>query len=376
MKITYIVGTLLLLASLALASDPEDPVMRKLRKETTHGLGRGGKRTLETKQRPQTLGRGGKRRLKGAPSSNNDLCVNALALQSFQTGSTVSATVDNVGYCGTHNTAAGVWYTVTGISGPITVDTCNASDFDTKISVFQGSCGGLTCVDGNDDDSSCNFNGLHSSVTWTATASETYYVLVHGFGSNTGEFGLNAAFPPVTNPNPNSCDGYCNTQAPGGCYCDEACLGAGDCCSDVCNECSFLPICDAPSNNDLCVNALPLDDFQTGSTVSATIDYHWYLGTCGTNTAPGVWYTVTGISGQVSVDTCRPETNFDTQISVFRGGSCGFLTCVDGNNDDFTCSLNNHHSKVTWTATASQQYYVLVHGFEDETGEFGLSFEW
>ena len=238
MKITYIVGTLLLLASLALASDQEDPVMRKLRKETTHGLGRGGKRTLETKQRPQTLGRGGKRRLKGAPSSNNDLCVNALALQSFQTGSTVSATVDNVGHCGSsYNTAPGVWYTVTGISGPITVDTCNASDFDTQISVFQGSCGGLTCVDGNDDDSSCNFNGLHSSVTWTATASQQYFVLVHGFGSNTGVFGLNAAFPSNPNPNP-------------------------------------------PSNNDLCVNALPLpiNSVQTGSTVSATLDN---VGFCG-----------------------------------------------------------------------------------------------
>ena len=79
MKITYIVvGTLLLLASLALASDQEDPVMflRKLRKETqdtnnkdTRGLGRGGKRALETKEARPTnkntpgLGRGGKRTL-------------------------------------------------------------------------------------------------------------------------------------------------------------------------------------------------------------------------------------------------------------------------------------------------------------------------
>jgi len=376
MKITYIVvGTLLLLASLALASEPEDPVMRKLRKETTHGLGRGGKRTLETKQRPQTLGRGGKRRLKGTPSSNNDLCVNALPLQSFQTGSTVSATVDNVGFCGTSNTAPGVWYTVTGISGPITVDTCNASDFDTKVSVFQGSCGGLTCVGGNDDDLSCNFNGLHSSVTWTASASQQYFVLVHGFSSNTGVFGLNAAFPPATNPNPNSCEDQCGGIAPGGCWCDDSCLGAGDCCNDVCNECGFLPFC---SNNDFCLSALPLpiNSVQTGSTASATFDN---VGFCGTsNTAPGVWYIVTGVNGQVSVDTCRPETNFDTKISVFRG-SCGSLTCVDGNDDaaaDSSCSPDSLDSRVWWTASASQQYFVLVHGFEDETGEFGLSFEW
>ena len=65
-----------------------------------------------------------------------------------------------------------------------TVDTCSSSsNFDTKISVFQGSCGVLTCVDGNDDDFSCSLNGLYSSVTWTATASEQYFVLVHGFSS-------------------------------------------------------------------------------------------------------------------------------------------------------------------------------------------------
>ena len=65
MKITYIIGTLLLLASMAMAYDKEDPKKdRHLRTtKNTPGLGRGGKRTLETKQRPQTLGSEGKRTL-------------------------------------------------------------------------------------------------------------------------------------------------------------------------------------------------------------------------------------------------------------------------------------------------------------------------
>jgi len=241
----------MLLASMALASDPEDPEMfyRKLRKETrdtskdTHGLGRGGKRILETKetqdankntsglghgekrtleikQRPQTLGRGGKR----------SLAVNPRSL---------------------------------------------------KGSSKQG--------DPN----------------------------------------------PVPNPDPNSCDGHCNTQAPGGCWCDEFCVGNGDCCSDACDECT-LSTC--PPANDLCENASLLNSFQTGFTVSATLDN---VGTCGTpNTAAGVWYSVSGISGQITVDTCSPFSNFDTKISVFQG-SCGILTCVDGNDDENSgCSLN------------------------------------
>jgi len=40
-----------------------------------------------------------------------------------------------------------------------------------------------------------------------------------------------------------SCVGWCGTDAPGGCYCDEECLGFGDCCADVCNACGELTFC-------------------------------------------------------------------------------------------------------------------------------------
>ena len=29
-----------------------------------------------------------------------------------------------------------------------------------------------------------------------------------------------------------SCEGYCGSSAPGGCYCDDQCEYFGDCCSD------------------------------------------------------------------------------------------------------------------------------------------------
>jgi len=167
-----------------------------------------------------------------APLTNNDLCENALPLESFQTGSTALATVDNVGTCGFNNdnTAAGVWYTVSGISGPITVDTCSSSsNFDTKISVFQGSCRRIACVDGNDDDNSnCSLDGVVNSsrVTWTATALEQYFVLVHGFVDATGEFGLNM----ITDGNCNSSNsgvGCCNTE------CEAAVCASDSFCCDV-----------------------------------------------------------------------------------------------------------------------------------------------
>ncbi|XYI03869.1 hypothetical protein ACMHYB_30560 [Sorangium sp. So ce1128] len=36
---------------------------------------------------------------------------------------------------------------------------------------------------------------------------------------------------------PLSCKGSCGGRAPGGCYCDAACTGYGDCCTD------YGPVC-------------------------------------------------------------------------------------------------------------------------------------
>lgn len=130
----------------------------------------------------------------------NDLCANAIPLECGSTieGTTVLATVDNVGTCGTSNTAPGVWYTVTGTGQPITVSTCIAASYDSKISVFSGTCDALVCVGGNDD-----FCSLRSQVTFNSVAGTTYHVLVHGFLSATGTFTLStSACPPEITVSP------------------------------------------------------------------------------------------------------------------------------------------------------------------------------
>lgn len=42
-------------------------------------------------------------------------------------------------------------------------------------------------------------------------------------------------------PDDLSCDGHCGGAAPGGCYCDAACTGYGDCCSDFAPTCIDWP---------------------------------------------------------------------------------------------------------------------------------------
>ncbi|MBK8611566.1 MAG: hypothetical protein IPL84_16905 [Chitinophagaceae bacterium] len=124
----------------------------------------------------------------------NDLCVNALPITCGSTvsGTTVGATFDAAGTCVTTNTAPGVWYSFTGDGSYVTLSTCSAgTGYDTKLSVFSGSCGSLVCVTGNDDDFTCGFSIFQSKVAFQSITGTTYFVLVHGFGAATGVFDLN-----------------------------------------------------------------------------------------------------------------------------------------------------------------------------------------
>ena len=109
------------------------------------------------------------------------------------TGSTAcGATIDAVGTCGTAlSTAPGVWYQFVGDGSTVTLSLCGSS-YDTKIGVFRGTCAALVCVTGNDD-----FCGLQSQVTFTANAAVTYYILVTGFSTATGNFTLTRTCAPA-----------------------------------------------------------------------------------------------------------------------------------------------------------------------------------
>ncbi|GAB2702909.1 hypothetical protein GCM10011495_00090 [Hymenobacter frigidus] len=148
----------------------------------------------------------------------NDFCANAIALACGQTvsGTTVGATTtgDPTGSCGTSVDGGGVFYTLIGTGGSISVTTCNAGPgFDTKLFVFSGSCGAYVCVGGNDDDPACTTGPFRSRVTFSSVAGTTYYLLVGGYQDATGPvtagaFTLSATCfpvpPAITGLSPNS----------------------------------------------------------------------------------------------------------------------------------------------------------------------------
>lgn len=263
----------------------------------------------------------------GSVKAQGTTCATATSIACGQTktGSNVGVAVSPTpGFCSTSPGSFGVWYKFTGNGNPVTMTTCNAStNFDTKLLVYSGSCTSLSCVTGNDDMSGCSFGSLRSSVTFTSVNGQTYYVLVTGFGSATGTFGLTVS-------------------------------------------------CATPVGNDACAGAIPVacGGSVSGSTANATVDA---VGTCVTsNTAPGVWYSVVGTGGIMEATTCDAGTNYDTKLSVFTG-SCSSLSCVTGNDDDSGCSLSSLRSTVSWNSVAGQTYRILVHGFSSATGNFTLS---
>ncbi|MHC4990778.1 MAG: hypothetical protein ACYTGC_07330, partial [Planctomycetota bacterium] len=254
--------------------------------------------------------------------ASNDDCEDAIALPvpSMTAGTTMFATVDaGVPDCSVGITSPGVWYTVEGAGAPMTATLCpprGGADFDSKLTVYSGSCADLTCVVDNDD--TC---GLQSEVSWCARTGTTYYILVHGFGGEFGGFTLDVRE-----------DG---TQ---------------------------------PCDNDECTDAVPLAVPSTtdGTTVFATLDMDAPF--CGTAvTSPGVWYTVQGTGTTMTASMCPPMggADYDTKLSVYCFG-CDELRCVTGIDD--LCGLQ---SEVSW-CSAGATYFILVHGFGGQTGNFTL----
>ena len=104
----------------------------------------------------------------------------------------------------------------------------------------------------------------------------------------------------------------------------------------------------------------------SGTTAEANEDD---VGTCGTSiSAPGVWYRFTGDGSNVALSMCG-ATSYDSKINVYRG-SCAQLICVAGNDDVPNC---NYASGVEFETLPGSNYFILVQGWNGNTGTFSLT---
>jgi len=129
----------------------------------------------------------------------NDDCSNAIAvaIPSSTLGDNFGAAGEQpqFGFCGTDPTG-GVWYSFVGDGNSVVVTTCSPNTpMDTKLVVYTGTCASPVCVIGDDDDGVCQAPGFspptwRSTVQFSTTNGQTYYVLVCGYGGGQGSFEL------------------------------------------------------------------------------------------------------------------------------------------------------------------------------------------
>ncbi|MCB9293729.1 MAG: hypothetical protein H6559_11500 [Lewinellaceae bacterium] len=262
---------------------------------------------------------------------SNDTCANAIALScgTLVSGANQGASSDSLPSCGLTNPGKTVWYTIIGTGWEMTATTCfPATDFDSQVGIFTGSCGNLACIAGNNDDSACSEWGLNATVSWASTFGQTYYVAVAGLSGAAGDFDLqvDCVAPPLALP-PYPPNTSCSDARLITCGTDNLSW------NNINGEAASLPAC-APFSADSLV-----------------------------------WYRTIGIDGDITVSTCGGSTDFDSQIGVFTG-ACGNLTCVG--SEDNSCGDD---ATVTWASTAGQNYYIVVGGASGAVGNFTLKIE-
>jgi hypothetical protein len=343
----------------------------------------------------------------GTPFATNDDCSGAKPLACGQTltGSTVSTNPDNSPACSglSIGTGGGVWYKVVGNGGFLTASTCNAAtNYDTKLHVYEGSCSALSCVTANDDYFStpytCASSSLNSIAEWCSVSGQTYYILVSGFGTATGNFAItldcnSAPTVAITAVGP-----FCQTAASvtlsasplGGTFSgpgvsagvfSPAAAGPGThtITYTVCGLSATTTITVTPTpGNDLCTGAISIaaGNSYSGNTSCASIDASPAFCVTTGGTAPGVWYSFVGDGKRWSFSTCNAGTDYDTKLHAFTG-SCSSLTCIDGNDDlGISCATGpgvpDFKSGLSFCTTIGRTYYVLVHGFSSNVGNYQL----
>ena len=256
----------------------------------------------------------------GGPPADNDTCGTAFTVECGDT--VVSDTLTNTDTGG--NAAPDEWYSFTGTGSAefVTISLCDGgTDYDSTLRVFSDCTLTNEIVD-NDD-----FCGVQSELEFESDGTSTYYIMVEGWSTSSGNFSLAV---------------------------------------------SCIPVPQGPPN-DLVENAISMScgDIVAGTTILATEDSA-VAPTCDTSvTAPGVWYVYDDTSGlvtDITITMCNGATGYDSKLSVYTGDiTAPPLTCVTGNDD--TCGLQ---SEVSFQSDGATTYYILVHGFGSGEGNFEI----
>lgn len=265
----------------------------------------------------------------GTPPLTNDECTGAINLPvnascSYSvysnTGASTSSTTGTPAPGCASYSGNDVWFKFTvPASGEVTVNTNTGTLTDIGMAWYSGSCGSLTLLECDDDDSE---NGSMSKISRTGlTPGNVIFVRVWDYGgTENGTFSICASQPPVSG---------CNTAT-----------------SLACGTTNLA-----------------------GTTVGATAAVH--NSGC-TMSDYGKWYTFTGDGQQTTIST-DAGAGFDQEISI-ASGACATLSNIECIDNDGSGGIESY----TFTTTVGTVYYVYLAyysttGTSAETGTFTIS---
>ncbi|KAL3938383.1 MAG: hypothetical protein SGBAC_006702 [Bacillariaceae sp.] len=260
---------------------------------------------------------------------NENLSLDYFALR---TDSTVNGIVATVPSCGNLvvSDSKGVWYSFTGTGFRYLVSTCETvSGFDTRLSVFTGSCSQLQCVGGGD-----NGCGDHSSVYFDSQEGVEYFVLVHGTDNKVGNFSLSVIEEVIFQslPGPGS-PGSSPTPPPGPCE---------------------------------SVYHVPLDGVAQLGTTEPPPPQPFLL--CNDIDFAADYYSVQGTGNTMVASTCNSLLDSSASIQVYSG-ECGSFSCLD----ELTIVPCGSQMSAIWQSEFNQTYHIHVYGYGSTT--FSLNVE-
>ena len=255
------------------------------------------------------------------PELDGSTCDGSLPLDLGSTtiqSNTTNALSESVDLCTGPRAVRGSWHKFIGTGKTSKISVCNnQTDFDARISLFTGSCDGLSCVA-----FTWNNCGENDEILVTTHVGVTYYIFVHGPDSVT--------------------------------------IG------------NYLLTIEDVAINDSCEMASSVELASSsqyfGSTLSANNSTAMECSGEITSPSPALWYTFVGSGDVVTLSTCSPQTDFNTNIRVFSG-SCSQFGCVS----DTTMTSCDDQSITSFQSVADEVYYVRIGGtLPADAGNFVL----
>ncbi len=267
-----------------------------------------------------------------APANDNCAAAEWLTHNVPATGTNVLATNDGTANCGDSASSPDVWFKYRpATNATANFNTCGTNtSFDTVLSLFTGSCGGLTQVACNDDNNGTGGNnacggGLNSGLNYSVVAGTTYHVRVAGYSGDTGPFtvrviGGDGVAPPAND--------LCSARPGIGLGATEfSNLGAGT---------------DGPAHAMCLANA---SNQITGDL--------W-------------WNFPSTFAGRLKIETCA-GAGFDSRIAVYTGNGCSdFESRLVACTDDGPCTAGRAQAIVN--VVSGQNYTIRVGGFNGAAG--------